>query len=343
MKNLKALIYLGLFGLALGGCGLEEDPDDDDSDSPGADITLQSPYLPMTAGTQWQYQDTTSGNITANIAAASGFSNDVGIAYSVELDSSDPVTFYFTSTPQQIYLQGLNGPFNFSVGSAFYSVDQLRFNEPLALLGAPQDQSTLATATVTRGASFDISSELEIRVSYSATETSNQIDSIGLGLLPSQRIELDAEVSIFSTQTTPAVLLTTQNVGMNFEFTSGLGMVALQGNTINNSVDSILQQVTNLPLPIRFEYNSGTPIPVSSSTTLATDGGNITASDYTVANQSIFDSLDWVDVVEDTASDTFYVEMQNSATLPTTLTAVQVLLQHKETGERLSTSVILQP
>ena len=198
-------------------------------------------------------------------------------------------------------------------------------------------------ARITESGGADISDQFNIRVSYTLTNTDNQITLTGQGNLPTLQAQLSATIYVDRAQTTPTVTLSQQTVTGTFDFTPGIGIVAHEGIYLDQAFNSTLQSLQSLPNIIWFDYNDGAPIAITSNTTFNTSNGNLSSTDYEIVNQSELDELDWITVNEDVASNTFNVSMQYSSTLPSSLTAVPVLFRNKHTHRVVSGSVILQP
>ncbi|MEE2730296.1 MAG: hypothetical protein VYA55_05705 [Pseudomonadota bacterium] len=339
----KYLFYLAFGTLLISGCGLDTD-DDEDEESSYVEVSVeQSIYLPLTNGTQFFYTATggTVSGLEANISYDVGMSNQKGYpVHKVAIDGDDlSLDLYFRTTTNQIELIGIDGPVDVSGAS----IDYLRFNTPIKLIGNRSDQSTKATAAIEiNGGSLSNSSiTLDYDVSNSSNSAFNNDTTLNgdVWRFPTLNATLEAEITVTAT----GLSIDPIPITLEFYFTKGLGLVQHSGNlTENTSPDYEVKfdHLLELPNVMVFDTNGDGP---SSHFTMADSGDNLSSADFSVVNQSELNALSWLTVSTDTNGD-WRIIIEHDDTMPNDLTSYQVLFENKRSDERLSANItILEP
>lgn len=341
--RLNGLIFLctSLLLTACGGGGggggfVEPIPDANQGGDDGPVFQDGTPYeqmfnefLPLTHGSKLQYENTLIFSSTAEMDITLEDDQTEPHIYSLGLDfDTNAMKMHVSSTPEEILIHRIVGPIE--VGS--YTVNSLELDEPIVLYnGQGNSDSIDAVASVKNFGS------LPLTVTYSSSSTQTVFDE-SYGVLPTITITFDAELS--------SSLLGGEIGSLNtsLELAKGIGIVRNTGNYIGEAVAHDIQALVNLPQTIWFENNSGTPILSSDSDDqVRINGVLLKPSLYELLNDDEIEALGWIKVREDTASDSFVVEMNSASNLPTTLTSVELVFERKSDQLRMSGNVTLLP
>ncbi|RLT99936.1 MAG: hypothetical protein D9N11_13740 [Ketobacter sp.] len=329
-----------------GGSGGGEDGTGGGGEAPGYTQTFNT-YLPLLAGSSIDYSDSSAGLVTATISkdADTSQSKKKDI-YRIVFDfSGTPLSLLVESNPNAINLHGIDGPFIVNVPElgGDTEVDNIRLNQPIVIYDG---DDTIAIKSITGTAHVSspfATGPVTISLDYSKAETASQYLENGLfgdGDLPSIISSLNLVVKKISA----GFISKSVNLPITTELSlsPGLGIVKHEGNYLSLTVESDISDLEQLPYPIWFFRNAGSPIAVAGQTFMTSEG-NVDSTQYAIANLDEINELGWITVEEDTASNTFNVTMQNHADLPDTLTSVEVVFENRSTGERMSGNVTLLP
>ena len=299
-------------------------------------------YMPISEGATINYSDNfgdvTSSSFTFNEEESTPGTDVYGVSFTRVSDDQN-VTLQLTSDADEIVLFGIDGPFVIEISGINVSLNNLRFENPIILY----DGNALITGTT--DASIDILGVTTPGVSISyvinLSESTINIDS---DTLPT--INLVVGLSI----TTPEINLVfavipsfTAPLEGNIDLAKGIGIVQNSFELEDTEVVSgKLASLLDLPLPIWFDDNApnAPTLAAGSESIFQTLDTAIRADEYTISNQSVLDTLDWISVTE-TSSCTYEVELTNSSDLPTDLTSLEIVFEDSN-GDRLSGSVTLQ-
>ncbi len=329
-----------------GGSGATVVQSDTDSGTgePYVFTRTQFEYLPFTGGTSIQYDDDTESSVTLDTNDFAG----KGV-YAIE---NDGTTLYFSTTETKIAFHGADG----SIEKNGITITKLRFRDstgnlssiPMLYSNTPEGTNAIFTELTTKKAeattnnfligTVDVQS-LEVTSIFENTEPEPKLD---YGLLPTRKLTFTIQgiVQLPAILDQPPFSVTFTDT---LYLTSGIGIVKHESTDygINNEIVSL----TGLPTTIWFNNAADTPIIDSESDpTFSIAGiGAISSTTYRVANIDALNEIPWLSIQEDTASNTFNVGMTPHEDLPATLTSVEVIFENKETEERLSGNVTIQP
>jgi len=334
-----SLLFSALFLTACGGGGGGGGDDTGRGGSGSPSYTQQfNTYMPLAVDTSINYEDGTSGVVAYDEDLSSSSEDIYSITYG-ELD--DALTLLFKSTASSIELHGIRG--NFEVSGA--RITQLLFDEPLVIYDG--SNSTYAPTQARASLTYNfVGFRTDVDISYTKTETDTVFsDSFGDGDLPvvqtnlATRIQYDEFVRLVNQQVTIDITLNTELM-----LAKGIGIVSHVGNYAGQNVNAQIGSLTNLPQPIWFDYNLGSPVALSDTTFTIPGQGAIRSENYKIANQSAINALGWITVEEDTSSSTFNVTLQPHDNLPDDSDlpiSVEVVFESLSDGERLSSNVTL--
>lgn len=333
-----------------GGGGGSESPQDsvytDNSYKP-----LFNTFLPLTEGAVINYEDATNAAITSTISLNEDLSDSETDVYAITFTNAeeDPLpTFHFSSAPETVTLYGIDGPFEFEASGVEISINELRFDTPVTVF---QQGETASEASVIASAQADIVipgifsgpvtlSDIEVAYSTSATLSSVDLD---YGELPTISINVTAQINY--TLVVPFfddIEITDLELATNFNLAKGIGIVTNTGDFIEQPINNTIVSLENVPQTIWFQRN-GTNDPTALNgmdTTFQTDSELILSTEYEIANLDEINENDWVQITEDSASNTYYIEMQYSDSMPSELTSIEVVFEDNS-GERMSGNVTL--
>jgi len=336
-----SLLFSALLLTACGGGGGGGGDDTGRGGSGAPSYTqLFNTYMPLAVDTSINYEDGTSGLVAYDDDLSSSSEDIYSITYG-ELD--DALTLLFKSTASSIELHGIRG--NFEASGA--RITQLLFDEPLVIYDG--SNSTYAPTQARASLTYNfIGFRTDVDISYTKTELNTVFsDSFGDGDLPvvqtnlATRIQYDEVVPFVDERITFDITLLTELM-----LAKGIGIVSHAGKYANQIVDAQIASLTDLPQPIWFDENLGTPIAISNTTFTIPGQGAIRSENYKIANQSAVNALGWITVQEDTSSNTFNVTLQPHDNLPDSgdlPVSVEVVFESLSDGERLSTNVTLVP
>lgn len=342
---LKYLIYLLSFTFLLSACGLETDEDEEevteDSTTAVISIEAQNPYLPLTSGTSITYNDEELGEVAGAISFNQKATNALGSnVYKLNFAASSAnLGLLFSSTKNNVEWIGVDGPFTISLGSSVYTINSIRFNTPINLIGNPGSGNTGVTVDIEE----DTDDAISLDIDYTTSSASVVFDenNEGYGTLPAIEVSTTLEITVSLSSLT---LNETLDITTNLSFAKGIGIIKHTGTYESVSLDSTIASLTNLPQTIWFDNsaNNNPTIATGSSATFSTSAGNILADNYRIYNSDELNALSWIQVSENEASNTFEVALINTSTLPEELTSVQILFEDRQfPGKWLSGNVTL--
>ncbi|RLT95113.1 hypothetical protein [Ketobacter sp.] len=337
-NRFAALIISTLMLTACGGGGGGGGGGGDDGSSGGGNSYSQqfNPYMPFTEDTAINYADGTSG-LVAYDAALSTNSRDV---YSVTYGEDDgALTLLFESTPNAIKLHGIRGNFDVSI----VTITQLLFQTPLVI--SDDSNASYAPTIATAKVKYGIATiNVNVDVSYTKAESDAIFTAYGDGNLPVIQSVLNTTIDFDGSVAGNAIVIH-ETLQTTLQLAKGIGIVSHEGDYAGLEFDAQISSLTDLPEPIWFEYNAGEPINVTPDTTfqITSQMSPVNAQVYKVANLNELNALGWFTLEEDSASNTFNVSLQNDPELPDTLTSVEVVFEHRSSGERMSGNVTLLP
>lgn len=328
-----------------GGGGSEAAPgasaDTEGSTSPYVFNRTQFEYLPLTDGTSIQYNDDTTATVTLDTNDFAG----KGV-YAVQNGST---TLYFSSTETKMAFHGADG----SIEKNGITITKLRFYDTIGNLSsipmlysstpAGSDAVFTETTTIAKATSSNILIGTVDVLSLDVTSIfTNTEENLSYGSLPTRQLTFSIQGMV-----QPPALLGQPPFSVTFTdtlyLTSGIGIVKHQST--DYGIDNEISSLVGLPTTIWFNNENNTPVIDSESDSTFTIAGigAISSSTYRIANIDDLNEIPWLTIQEDTASNTFNVEMNAHADLPSTLTSVEVIFENKETEERLSGNVTIQP
>ncbi|OUS03024.1 hypothetical protein A9Q81_07965 [Gammaproteobacteria bacterium 42_54_T18] len=301
----------------------------------------QFEYLPFTDGTSIQYNDGSTASVTLD---TNEFANK-----SVYAVVNNGTTLYLSTTATKMALHGVDGSIEISGNGISTTVEKLRFHDKtsdevisIPLLYSTTAEDTEPSSTPIQAIGKATTSNFGTRnineLSVSSKFVNTELTSLTYGALQARKLTLaisgmaDAVITeIFVTFTDTLYL------------TSGIGIVKHQST--DYGIDNEITSLTGLPTTIWFNNAAGTPtIDSESDPTFSIAGiGAISSTTYRVANIDALNETPWLTIQEDTASNTFNVDMTTHEDLPTTLTSVEVIFENKETNKHLSGNVTIQP
>jgi hypothetical protein len=339
--RLTARHLLGLCTcLLLGACGGDPDPDP----QPDPYVQQFNPYLPLAVGASLSYYDANFGNLDSMHILNEELTQAKGVdIYEVTFDGADNTfSFFFSSAANNIKLYGIDGPINVTAGAINYSLDKLRFNTPLVLQSDFNNQNsgtTNASATISSGSS---SSDINnVSISYTTINLDTSYSG-SYGTLPVRGALLSAQINA-SVNVLGQTLNIDETLSNSLLFAKGIGIVRHTGSYVSaeNTHNSEVTALNNLPRSVWFHYNNGNPSLASgSSSSFQINGqGNISSSQYDLVNMSDINALGWITVQE--SGGRYSVSMPGGGNLPSTSTSVEVVFEHNTTGRRLSANVTL--
>ena len=331
--------------LFLSGCGLETEQESEQTGQAKAATVGTHPLLPLTDGSGIMYSDASLGQIRADINYEPTESALRGSQiFKLEFNDSGfnntgfNLGLLFSSSPTQVQWIGVDGPIDISYNSTTITLESLRFTNPITIIGNSSDGSTSAT-TVTNDLLLNQTTSTTVDYQISSSDTLFDPSNTGYGTLPAHRVTITSSIQLSLgniAQTLPG--FTTE-----LSFVKGIGIVSHLGDYQDISLESKIDSLIDLPNTIWFNLNAGNPaIASGSEATFKTNYGNLLASEYRIYNQAQLSALDWIDITENSASDSYDVQISYTENLPTELTGVQVIFEHRQNpGQRLSGNVTL--
>ena len=339
---------LALFTSACGGGGggsdaapsTSSDTDTEDSTTPYIFGRTQFEYLPFTTGTSIQYDDDSEASATLDTSEFADQS-----VYAIE---NNGTTLYLSTTATKMALHGVDTAIEITGGGITATLEKLRFYDetsgekisiPLLYSTTPEDTEASPTTIKARATAKTNLGTYNINsLSISSKFVDTELTGLTYGALPTRKLTFaisgmaDVIITQFFVSFTDTLYLA-----------SGIGIVKHQSTDyeINNEIVSL----TGLPKTIWFNNDGVNPPTSDDNTTFSIAGGDpISSSTYRVANiDKLSEDNPWLTIQEDTASNTFNVDMTAHEDLPTTLTSIEVIFENKETEERLSGNVTIQP
>lgn len=339
MTNYKHLIYLLSFSFLLSACGLETD-DEEAEESEVREETIrvhdQHPLLPLTSGTAIVYDDSNDGEITASISYDEDESQGSEFnVYKINFPYNNAnIGLIVSSSSNGVTWLGIDGPFPFNYNETIITLNSLRFQSPITIIGNTADGSTSADVLT----SSSTVNAAEFAVDYTITTANSTFDpgNTLYGTLPAHDVVIVATIEA----SLGGSVLGVFEISTNLSFVEGIGVVDHSGNYIGVQPDSTINSLVNLPNTVWYQNNNGNPILANSSSNIfQTNTGNILAESYSLYNAEELDNLDWIDVSIDSATGAYKVEVSYTENLPTELTSVQVLFEDRQYPRYLSGNV----
>lgn len=328
--KLLILLFAGL--ISLSGCGLETE---EDEDKQGLDISAleQHSLLPLTDGSALVYSDSLLNQVVANVERVNQDSGDTGPLHQVEFTNQNlNLGLLIRTSTSKVEWLGINGPINVSQGVSNFTLESLRFDNPIVIIGNGNHTGTTTASIVTDNDQANASTPT---VSYRINNSNSEYDNAGAlyGPLPTLRVNIVSDIEIkIGIQT----VLTLSNLTTQLSFATGIGIVQFQSDFQGGVLNSDLTNLRDLPQTIWYQYNDGNPILANgSSATVMIDNSPVLGSRFDIYNQDELDQLDWLTVSLDPASDSYQATVTYSENLPNQLTSVQVIFQDRENPERL--------
>ena len=260
--------------------------------------------------------------------------------YTIDYGTELELSLHVSSTPDSVQLHELEIPI---AVTPLITAERLKFDTPLVIFdpaASSGSQQLTGKAFTNLGVGVDVDIDADRRSAPALLES-----------------DFGPQLPMTNNIIRMTISLTFLGVPYQFEVTTnialaqGLGVVRITGDLSGTTAfDSKIESLNNLPEPVWFLANMGEPIldtGYSLSQEISTDFGPLSTNDYSIANQQELDAISWIEV-NTTTSDTYIVELNNNG-LPTEAdpdrgrTSVEVVLEHKVTGERRSVNVTLQP
>lgn len=328
--NLLILLLSSL--LLLSGCGLETEQEDEEDTSNLSNLE-QHPLLPLSDGSALTYLDDSLGDVVAYVSLSSEDSSSSNSVYSVNFtDDSLNLGLLFASKTTGVQWVGIDGPIDIPYGNNTITLESLRFDTPITIIGANAVSGTTGASLKT---SDDNVNQATATVSYQISSSNGVFDQAAAfyGTLPTLNVNITSSLELsLGTQPLPSL----NGLSTQLGFTSGIGIVRHQSDFQGTALDSRLTGLRGLPQTIWYQVVGTDPILANGSdAVVTTDGGPLPASQFAVFNQTELDQLDWLNIRVDEASDSYVVEVVYSENLPTTLTSVQILFQDQENPDQL--------
>ena len=323
--------------------GNEEAAEEEETTEPYVFTRTQFEYLPFTDGTSIQYNDGSTASVTLD-------TNEF-IGKSVYAVVNNDTTLYLSSTATKIALHGVDGSIVISANGLSTTIKKLRFYDrnsdeiisiPLLYSTTTENNeaSIIPTEAIAKATTSNLGTLNINSLSISSKFTNEELNILTYGMLPSRKLTFSIQGMAqlpFGLDPEPASFTDT------IYLTSGIGIVIHQ--SIDANIDNEISSLTGLPTTTWFNNAAGTPtIDSESDPTFSIPGiGAISSTTYRVANIDALNEIPWLTIQEDTASNTFNVDMTAHEDLPSTLTSIEVIFENKETEERLSGNVTIQP
>ena len=340
--------------------GNEDEAAEGEETIPPFDAT-QHELLPLIEGTTITYDDGQSVTVTKD----DDLSDETTTVYAVNYGD---MVQYFSSTPEQILLHGVDGTFSIDdINTRFLvatnvSFDKVRFSPPLPVVtegkqpGVNQiEPGGTATATVTaniNGSSVPSSFSgipANIQDDSFSTEFLTKVVDTPTGIFTTKNIQLDITIS-------GSILANDFSASLNDSIflTPGLGIVKRVANYSNDAIiiNHTLTSVTNLPHPITFTRTLATPTPSIPQNTPEntydqdrifnlSGGENINSEMYDIANMKEINAAGWIEIIKDTINNNYTINILDNDSLPTGNTSTLIMFQHNTLGTELPTSLNL--
>ncbi|OUS24059.1 hypothetical protein A9Q99_26310 [Gammaproteobacteria bacterium 45_16_T64] len=329
---------LALLAPACGGGGGGGGEGGNDAGS-GSDafVRTQNEYMPLSAGTSIEYDDTSVSAVTLD----TGDFNGQGV-YAI---ASGELTLYVSSTEGTISLHGIDG--DFEVAGA--TITKLRFTGSSTSLPIYSSESSEGeTVDVDNGGTIDAVASVSLGglgfnpvIDIEVTSIYNDISlALDYGNLPAREVALSFVIDDTILPGTAFEQAILYNFTDTLSLTQGIGIAKRSFASNDLNINHEIESLTGLPRTIWFNNDTGSPsIAPGSDATFSIDLSTISSNTYKIANQAEINALGWITVQENESSETFNVELHTHDDLPTTLTSVEVIFENIATGARLSGNV----
>ena len=358
---------LALFTSACGGGGGGSDAapsNNTDTDENIAFTATQHELLPLIQGATITYDD----GQTVTVTKDDDLSDETTTIYAV--DYGDMVQ-YFSSTPDQISLHGVDGTFSIPDVDPVTNIsfNNIRFSPPISIWKDGQIQfedqiNTQGTATaLLSGTAFSLPVSKSINANVLTTSLSqwstNNTPLSTIGSFQSKEIkiiiEIEGEVII------PGIFSTDFDVTLKdtLNLVPGLGIVSRNVDyTGDYDADSApkfthtISAVNELPYPITFEKSGASPTPSIPQNTANTtydqdaifnlpNGTDISSDQYNITNMTDINTAGWVNITKDDINKNYMVEILVNENTPASSTSILVMFEHKTSGKELPANVNL--
>ncbi|MBL4705571.1 MAG: hypothetical protein JKY54_13690 [Flavobacteriales bacterium] len=359
----RAILITSL-ALLTSACGSEEVEEEGTTGttSPTPFIATQHELLPLIAGTTITYDD--GKNITATKDTT--LSDETTTVYAVNYGN---MTQFFSSTPEQILLHGVNGTFTIPdiAPATNISFNTIRFSPPILIWKKEQakfdDQiKAEGTATAKLAASvfgFPVAYDVNATILESSTSqwVADQTLPSAIGQFQSKKIVLAINLGItipeLSSEVFPFLLKDTLNL------TPGLGIVSRDVDYTNGYGDDsapkfthTISAVSQLPHPITFVKSGASPTPSVPQNTInntydqdaifnLSNGADISSEQYDITNMEDINTAGWINITKDDTNKNYMVEILVNENTPVSSTSLLVMFEHKTSGEELPANINL--
>lgn len=322
----------------------------------------QHELLPLIESTTITYDDGQSITVTKD----DSLSDETTTVYAVNYGD---MIQYFSSTPEQISLHGVDGTFNIPdfAPATNISFNTIRFSPPIVIWKKEQakfddhiEAAGTATAKLTANIfGLPIARDINATILESSTSlwTADQTLLSALGQFQSNKIVLTINLAItipeLSSDTFPFLLTDTINL------VPGVGIVSRGVDyTSGNAEDSApkfthtISAVNELPYPITFEKSGASPTPSIPQNTASTtydqdaifnfsNGADISSDQYDITNLADINTAGWINITKDDTNKNYMVEILANENTPVSSTSVLVMFEHKTSGKELPANINL--
>lgn len=323
----------------------DSEPDEQDGDS--QEYVQQNQYLPLIEGAGWNF----SGGVDMTASLEEGdFGEQVTApVYSFTNDMGDFGTLkqYFTSEADKVSLIEFGGEITFTVESDFGNIDvtinSIEFSEPIVIVGNEvvlSDEKTISADVNIAGVG---DRQLNADISVSNADSSSVLDlSNGSFNYPTKRvmvsIRLYGTINVFGFN-----VPVDETLSETSELIAGLGFVKKDVFVAGSQVAALEAiDLINLPYPVVYSLNQGTPV-LQTSSTPTIDQAWMSAVTYSVLNEEDFGSgaNDWISIEAAQNEASYDVSLSATANTPDETTAKVVYFGEENASDMIPLNVTL--
>ncbi len=326
-------------------------------------IATQHELLPLIENTTIAYDDGKSLEVTKSTALPDETTDIYAVNYG-------DITQFFSSTPEQILLHGVDGVFSIpdNAPATNISFNTIRFSPPILIWKKEQDiienqieAGGTATATLTaRVLGLPITRDISATILDSSTSqwTANQTLTSAIGQFQSKKIVIAINLAITIPELSSEVFSFLLRDTLNL--VPGIGIISRDVDYTNGQSDDsalkfthTISAINELPHPITFVKSGASPAPSPPEDTtnetydqdrifnFSNNGTNISSELYDITNMIDINTAGWINITKDNINKNYTVDILVNENTPVSSTSALVMFEHKISGQELPANINL--